>query len=74
MPPVCSKCCRFFKQNKLLAGVNHINDLQDALIDIESIDNPEDGAAVCELFALYITQRVSEAACRPLWVCTYVFI
>ena len=73
MPKVWSKPCRFFNENRLLAGVRYIDDLQNALIDIETCENPKEYASVTELFSLYITQRVSEAAGRPLWVCTFAF-
>ena len=73
MPAVWSKLPRFVDGSKLLANVAYIDDLQNSLIDIESCSNPDDFKAVTELFALYIEKKVSAAAGRPIWVCTFAF-
>ena len=73
MPAVWSKLPRFVDGSKLLANVAYIDDLQNSLIDIESCSNPDDFKAVTELFALYIEKKVSAAAGRPMWVCTFAF-
>ena len=74
MPAVWSKpLLRFYNENILLAGVAYIDDLQNALIDIESCEHPDDFKAVTELFVLYIQNAVSAVAGRLMWVCTHAF-
>ena len=59
--------------NILLANVTYVDDLQNALIAIESCEQPDDFKPVTELFVLYIQNEVTAAAGRLMWVCTYSF-
>ena len=73
MPAVWSKPVIGLCPTILLANVTYVDDLQNALIAIESCEQPDDFKAVTELFVLYIQNEVTAAAGRLMWVCTYSF-
>ena len=70
MPAVLSKQARFVDESKWLANVAHIDDLQNALVDIEHCDNPDGFKAVTELLVMYIEQQMGLHICvqQQSWV------
>ena len=72
MPAVWSKPVIGLCPTILLANVNYVDDLQNALIAIECCEQPEDFKAATELFVLYIQKEVTAAAGRLM--CLHIFV
>ena len=73
MPSVLSKQGKHIGNNKILAEIKYIDELEGALLDIETCDDPDALNNVQILFAAYIIGEAIKISGHSQWTCCYSY-